>query len=33
MAGEMSIPGLLFADDFAIGSFAVNGLQKGLTKW
>jgi hypothetical protein len=28
--GKMSIPGLLFADDLAIGSFTVNGLQKGI---
>jgi hypothetical protein len=25
--GKTSIPGLLFADDLAIGSFTVNGLQ------
>jgi hypothetical protein len=24
----MSIPGYLFADDLAISSFAINGLQK-----
>jgi hypothetical protein len=28
--GQMSIPGLLFADDLATGSFTVNGLQKGI---
>jgi hypothetical protein len=28
--GQMSIPGLLFADDLAIGSLTVNGLQKGI---
>jgi hypothetical protein len=28
----MSIPGLLFADDLATGSFTVNGLQKGTDK-
>jgi hypothetical protein len=27
--GRMSIPGLMFADDVAIGFFTVNGLQKG----
>jgi hypothetical protein len=26
----MSIPGLMFADDLAIGSFTVNGLQTGI---
>jgi hypothetical protein len=26
----MSIPGLMFADDLAIGSFAVNSLQKRI---
>jgi hypothetical protein len=31
-AGTMSIAGLLFADDLAIGSFTVNGLQKGINK-
>jgi hypothetical protein len=30
MVGGMSVPGLLFADDLAIGSFAVNGIQKGI---
>jgi hypothetical protein len=30
--GNMSIAGLLFADDLAIGSFTVNGLQKGINK-
>jgi hypothetical protein len=30
--GKMSIPGLLFADDLAIGSFTVNGLEKGIDK-
>jgi hypothetical protein len=29
MVGGMSVPGLLFADYFAIGSVADNGLQKG----
>jgi hypothetical protein len=28
--GKMSIPGLMFADDLAIGSFTVNGLQRGI---
>jgi hypothetical protein len=28
--GKMSIPELLFADDFVIGSFTVNGLQRGI---
>jgi hypothetical protein len=28
--GKMSIPGLLFADDLATGSFTVNGLQRGI---
>jgi hypothetical protein len=30
MVEAMPIPGLLFADDLAIGSFAVNGLQKEI---
>jgi hypothetical protein len=30
VTGKMSIPGLMFADDLAIGSFTVNGLQKGI---
>jgi hypothetical protein len=29
--GKMSIPGLLFADDLAIGLVTVTGLQKRLT--
>jgi hypothetical protein len=29
MIGKMSVPGLLFAYDLAIGSFTVNGLEKG----
>jgi hypothetical protein len=29
---KMSIPGLLFADDLAIGSFTVNGLQRGISQ-
>jgi hypothetical protein len=28
--GKMSIPGWMFADDLAIGSFTVNGLQRGI---
>jgi hypothetical protein len=28
--GKMSIPGLMFAEDLAIGSFTVNGLQRGI---
>jgi hypothetical protein len=32
VTGKMSIPGLMFADDLAIGSFTVNGLQRVLTK-
>jgi hypothetical protein len=28
--GNMPIPGLLFADDLAIGSFTVNGLQRRI---
>jgi hypothetical protein len=28
--GKMSIPGLMFADDLAIGSFTVSGLQRGI---
>jgi hypothetical protein len=32
MVGGMSIPGLLFAHNLAIGSFVVNGLQKGTDK-
>jgi hypothetical protein len=27
--GKMSVPGLMFADSLAIGSFTVNGLQRG----
>jgi hypothetical protein len=27
---KMTIPGLLFADCLAIGSFTVNGLQRGI---
>jgi hypothetical protein len=27
---KMSLPGFLFADDLAIGSFTVHGLQKGI---
>jgi hypothetical protein len=27
---KMSISGLLFANDLAIGSFAVNGLERGI---
>jgi hypothetical protein len=30
VTGKMSIPGLMFADDLAIGSFTVNGIQKGI---
>jgi hypothetical protein len=30
VTGMMSIPGLLFADDLAMGSFTVNGLQRGI---
>jgi hypothetical protein len=28
--GRISIPGLMFADDLAIGSFTVSGLQRGI---
>jgi hypothetical protein len=28
--GKTSIPGLTFADNLAIGSFTVNGLQRGI---
>jgi hypothetical protein len=28
--GKMSIPGLMFVYDLAIGSFTVNGLQRGI---
>jgi hypothetical protein len=28
--GKISIPGLMFADDLAIGSFTVSGLQRGI---
>jgi hypothetical protein len=28
--GRISILGLIFADDLAIGSFRVNGLQRGI---
>jgi hypothetical protein len=28
--GNVSIPGLLFTDDLAIGSFTTDGLQKGI---
>jgi hypothetical protein len=28
--GKTSVPGLLFADDLAIGSFTVTGLQSGI---
>jgi hypothetical protein len=30
--GKMSIPGLLFADDLAIGLFSVSVSQKGIGK-
>jgi hypothetical protein len=30
--GKVSIPGLMFADDLAIGSFTVNGLQRGIDR-
>jgi hypothetical protein len=28
--GDVTIPGLLYADDLAIGAFTVNGLQKAI---
>jgi hypothetical protein len=28
--GRISIPGLMFADDLAIGSFTINDLQRGI---
>jgi hypothetical protein len=28
--GNISIPGLMFADNVATGSFTVNGLQRGI---
>jgi hypothetical protein len=28
--GDVTIPGLLYADDLAVGAFTVNGMQKAI---